>query len=137
MSRTRNAARDETRYEARDETRDKAKDETRDKTCDETGEEARDEARDDTRYTRHETTLETRHTAKHELLDIPEMILAFSRRMLGGCSEFTRDSDAKRILLLDSSGCSNLERHSDETFVLTGWTLHEGFSCRAICTMEL
>ena len=81
--------------------------------------------------------LEMRHKAKHELLDIPEMILEFSRRMLGGCSEIAGDSDARRILRLDSSGCSNLERHSDETFVFTGWTLHDGFLFRAICTMEL
>ena len=64
--------------------------------------------------------LETRPKAKHELLDIDEMILEFSRRMLGGCSEVARDSDARSFLPLDSFGSYNLERHSGETFVFYG-----------------
>ena len=94
-------------------------------------------AQDETRWTRYEMRLLMRHEAKHEVLDVPAMILEFSRMMLGGCSEIARDSDARSILRLDSSGDSNLERHSDETFVFIGWTLHDGFRFRAICTMEL
>ena len=81
--------------------------------------------------------LEMRHKAKHKLLDVPEIMLEFSWMMLGGCSEIARDSNARRILQFDPSGCSDLAQHSDETFVFTGWTLHEGFIFRAICTMEL
>ena len=77
------------------------------------------------------------HKAKHELLDVPEMILEFSRRLLGGCSVIAANSNARRILRLDSSGSFNLEQHSDETFVFSDWTLHDGFRFRAICTMEL
>ena len=84
-----------------------------------------------------ETRLVTRHSATHELPNIPDIFLEFSRRMLGGCSDFARDSDAGRILQLDSPGSSNLERHAEDTFVFTGWTSHDGFRFRAICTMEL
>ena len=77
------------------------------------------------------------HKAKHELLDVPEMIVEFSRRVLGGCYVIARVSDAIRILPLDSSGCSNLKQHSDETFVFTDWALHDGFRFRAICMMKL
>ena len=84
-----------------------------------------------------ETRLVTRHSATHELPNIPDIFLEFSRRMLGGCSDFARDSDAGRILQLDSPGSSNLERHAKDTFLFTGWTSHDGFRFRAICTMEL
>ena len=86
---------------------------------------------------RQETRLEMKHTAKHELLDVPEMMLEFSRRVLGECWVIARDSDARRILRLDSSGCANLKQYSNETFVFTDWTLHDRFRFRAICTMEL
>ena len=78
-----------------------------------------------------------KHRAKDELLDVPEMILEFSRRVLGGCWVIARDSDARRILRLNSSGCANLKQYSNETFVFTDWTLHDRFRFRAICTMEL
>ena len=55
------------------------------------------------------------------------MIVDFSRRVLGGCQVIARDSDATRILQLDSSGCSNLKQHSDEIFVFADWALHVGF----------
>ena len=98
----------------------------------------RHETRRETRHkTRHETRLEMRHKMKRELLDAPEIILEFSRRLLGGCSVIAANSNARRILQLDSSGSFDLEQHSDETFVFTGWTLHDGFRICAICTMEL
>ena len=83
---------------------------------------------------RQETRLEMKHKAKHELLDVPEMILEFSQRVLGGCWVIARDPDARGILRLDSSGCVNLKQHSNETFVFSDWTLHDRFRFRAIRT---
>ena len=79
--------------------------------------------------------LEMRHRAKHEAKH--ELLDEISRRVLGGCRVIAQDSDARRILRLDSSAWSNLDQHSDETFVFTDLILNDGFRFRAICTMEL
>ena len=65
------------------------------------------------------------------------MFERLSWNSLGECSVITRYSDARQILRVDASGRAKLVQHSDETFVFSGWTLHEGCSFRAICTMEL
>ena len=55
--------------------------------------------RDMRRDTRHDARLEMRHKAKLEHLGIPEIILEFSRRMLGNCPRLRCTKDTRIVLL--------------------------------------
>ena len=65
-------------------------------------------------------------------------LMGISRSSLGGCPEIAGNFNSMCPLMLVLSTCASYVMGKTwETLVISGATMHEGFSYRAICTMEL